>query len=302
MNTTHYPACQQSESIAYSVGDRNRSKKEPSFTYLKCDHCKVLRLDRVPSNLSDYYPSEYYKLPSLAQVQKMGRKDFYKIDLVRQYLQQGRLLEVGPALGIFAVQAKSSGFEVSAIELDHQCCSFLNNVAKIPTQQSSEPEIALLKAMPQHAIALWHVIEHLPNPWAVIEACSLKLESGGYLFIAAPNPDSFQHRVMRSHWPHTDAPRHLYLIPPQALIEFAQSQGMELVHYTTNDRYANQMNRFGWQRLLMNTVRFLPFKVAMYLAGYVLHLAMMGFDRREGQGSAYTIVLQKQGTTSGSGV
>jgi 2-polyprenyl-3-methyl-5-hydroxy-6-metoxy-1,4-benzoquinol methylase len=291
--TYHCPLCQKSERTAYSVNDRNRSREAPLFTYLKCDHCKVLRLEQIPENLSDFYPSEYYKLPSLEKVKAMGKKDLFKIDLVRQYLQRGRLLEIGPALGIFAVQAKLAGFEVSAIELDQQCCRFLNEMAEIPTQQSSTPDASLRNVLPQHAIALWHVIEHLPNPWAVIEACSHKLESDGYLFIAAPNPESFQHRITGKYWPHTDAPRHLYLLPSKALINFAESLGMKVVHCTTSDRYAYQMNRFGWQRLLMNTVSFYPLKVAMYLAGYFLHLAMMPFDRREGQGSAYTIVLKK---------
>jgi 2-polyprenyl-3-methyl-5-hydroxy-6-metoxy-1,4-benzoquinol methylase len=295
LNTYHCPSCQDSESIAYSVNDRNRSRKEPLFTYLKCENCKVLRLERVPDDLSDFYPSEYYKLPSLDKVLEMGRKDLFKINLVRKYLQKGRLLEVGPALGIFAVQAKSTGFQVSAIELDRQCCNFLNDVAKIPTQQSSEPDIAMLNVISQHAIALWHVIEHLPNPWAVIEACSRKLESGGYLFIAAPNPESFQHRKMQKYWPHTDAPRHLYQLPAQSLISVAETHGLELVQHTTRDKYARQMNRFGWQRLLMNLVPTFPLKVFMFVLGYFLYLGMSHWDNREGQGAAYTLVFRKKG-------
>lgn len=302
MQTVHTPSCAGLFERIYATTDRNQKLSGEVFQLYQCKRCGLVKLESIPENLATYYPSSYYKIPTYEQIEKKADQDYFKIDLVKRFVPSGSILEIGAAYGIFALQAKKQGYKMTAIEFDPQCCDFLKNNIKVNTINSSMPESALTTVSTQDAIAIWHVIEHLSNPWAVIEQACKKLNPGGHLFIAAPNPESFQHRVMRSHWPHTDAPRHLYLIPSKALIEYAQSCGMELVHCTTSDRYAYQMNRFGWQRLLMNTVNFYPFKVALYVVGYVLHLVMMGFDRKEGRGSAYTLVLRKSETTSESSV
>lgn len=293
MNTYPPPFCQCAEDVAYEINDRNRGKSEPYFSYLKCRKCGTFRIKNIPLNLSSYYPPQYYKIPNLKEVEAKGQKDEFKISLVTKYLRNGNFLEVGPAFGIFALQAKKYGFQVSTIEMDGQCSEFLNNIAQIPTMQSSEPEVAMKNVLLQNGIALWHVIEHLPNPWALIDTAAGKLFPGGYLFIAAPNPESFQHELMGKFWPHTDAPRHLYLLPSKAIIQHAKACGLEFVHLSTRDSYTKQMNRFGWQRMLMNLVPTFPLKAIMYVIGYGLSLLMSPWDNREGRGSAYTLVLRK---------
>ncbi len=293
MNTYSPPFCHCAEEFAYKINDRNRGEANPYFSYLKCQKCGTFRIETIPEDLSSYYPPEYYKIPSLKEIEAKAQKDTFRISLVSKYLKSGNLLEVGPAFGIFGFQAKKHGFQVSAIEMDGQCCDFLNNVAHIPTQQSTEPELTMRNVPSQNGIALWHVIEHLPNPWALIETAGERLLPGGYLFIATPNPESFQHELMGKNWPHTDAPRHLYLLSSRTIIRHAKTCGLELVHLSTGDRYTKQMNRFGWQRMLMNLASTFPLKAIMYVIGYGLALLMSPWDNKEGRGSAYTLVLRK---------
>ncbi len=293
MNTYPSPFCQCSEDLSYKINDRNRGQAEPYFSYLKCAKCGTLRITEIPENLSSFYPPQYYKIPSLKEVEAKTQQNTFKISLVSKYLRGGNFLEVGPAFGIFALQAKKHGFQVSAIEMDGQCCDFLNNIANIPTAHSADPERAMRNMPLQNGIALWHVIEHLPNPWALIDIAATKLDPGGYLFIATPNPESFQHELMGKNWPHIDAPRHLYLISSRSIIQHAQTCGLELVHLSTRDSYTKQMNRFGWQRMLMNLVPTFPLKAVMYVIGYGIAFLMSPWDNKEGRGSAYTMVLRK---------
>jgi 2-polyprenyl-3-methyl-5-hydroxy-6-metoxy-1,4-benzoquinol methylase len=58
-------------------------------------------------------------------------------------------------------------------------------------------------------IAIWHGIEHLPDPWAVLRQCAQQLAPHGVLVIATPNPDSIQFGIFRQYWVHLDAPRHV---------------------------------------------------------------------------------------------
>lgn len=293
IQTHHTPGCDGNETDWFHVGDRNRRIGTGKFRYLRCDHCSLIRLDNVPSNLGDYYPADYYALPTVDQLAKIADADPFKIDVVKRFAKQGRLLEIGPAYGIFAFQAKQAGFQVDVIEMDARCCDYLNRVVGINALCSTAPHEAISALGAHDVIALWHVIEHLPDPWALLGSAANNLAPNGILILAAPNPDAWQFHVMGKEWPHLDAPRHLYLLPPQTLTEYVQTLGLELIHFTTTDSDARQWNRFGWQRLLMNHVRGKWLKHVAFVMGYALSLVLAPFESRDPKGSSYTLIFRK---------
>jgi hypothetical protein len=109
-----------------------------------------------------------------------------------------------------------------------------------------------------------------------------------------PNPDAWQFKIMGRHWPHLDAPRHLTLIPEAWMTEQVFELGLERVYLTSDDRDARSWNRFGWQRLLINRFKSKIMLGAMFLLGYILSLVMALADRRNFNGSTYTIIYQKK--------
>lgn len=293
MQTHHTPGCDGKESSWFHVSDRNRRIGTSIFRYLRCERCGLIRLDNVPASLGDYYPTEYYELPTLKQLEAVAVADPFKIDTIQRFIPKGRLLEIGPAYGAFAFQAKRAGFQVDVIEMDARCCDYLNQVIGVDALCSATPHEAISTLGNHDVIALWHVIEHLPDPWALLSAAANNLAPGGILILAAPNPDAWQLRVMGKEWPHLDAPRHLYLLPVQILTVYAQSLGLERLHFTTTDSDAKRWNRFGWQRLLMNHVRGKWLERAAFVMGYALSFVMAPFESHNPKGSAYTLVFRK---------
>lgn len=295
IQTYHTPSCDGTETDWFHVTDLNRHITTKEFRYLRCDRCGLIRLDNVPADLGDYYPDDYYALPSLEQLVATGAADGFKIDTVKHFMQQGRLLEIGPAYGVFALQAKQAGFQVDVIEMDERCCEHLNRVVGVNALCSASPHETIQTLAAHDVIALWHVIEHLPDPWAMISAAAENLAPNGIFVIAAPNPESWQFHVMGREWPHLDAPRHLYLLPEQVITEYARKLGLERIHYSTTDSDAKSWNRFGWQRLLMNRVRGKWLERACFVMGYALSFVMAPFESNGSKGSAYTLVFRKVG-------
>jgi 2-polyprenyl-3-methyl-5-hydroxy-6-metoxy-1,4-benzoquinol methylase len=293
IETHHTPGCDGNEADWFHVGDRNRRIGTSEFRYLRCERCGVIRLNNVPNNLDDYYPNDYYDLPTLNQLAAFAAADSFKIETIQRFIRGGRLLEVGPAYGTFAFQAKQAGFQVDVIEMDARCCDYLNRVVGINALCSATPHEAISALGAHDVIALWHVIEHLPDPWALLSAAASNLAPDGILVIAAPNPVAWQFHVMGKEWPHLDAPRHLYLLPAQTLAEYAQRLGLERLHFTTTDSDAKRWNRFGWQRLLMNHVRGKWLERAAFVVGYALSFFLAPFESRDPKGSAYTLVFRK---------
>lgn len=294
IQTHHTPGCVGKETNWLSAPDRNRRIGNGEYHYLRCECCGLIRLDNVPADLGDYYPNDYYELPTLAQLAKVAAVDPFKIKIVQLFAQQGRLLEIGPAYGTFAFQAKQAGFQVDVIEMDVRCCDYLNRIVGVNALCSASPHetISTLDAS-YDVIALWHVIEHLPDPWALLRAAANHLTPNGILVLAAPNPDAWQFQLMGSHWPHLDAPRHLYLLPAQVLMDYTQRLGLKHIHYSTTDSDAKSWNRFGWQRLLMNRVRGKWPERACFVLGYIIGFFMAPFETHDNKGSAYTFVFRK---------
>lgn len=293
IRTVHTPGCPGQEQVVFRARDRNRRVSRQPFTYLRCDTCGLVRLADPPADLGQFYPSTYYDLPSRQRLDQIAARSTFKINVIRQFAKSERLLEIGPAFGVFAYQAKQAGYDVSAIEMDARCCDYLRTELQIQTKQADAPERAIAEFAPQDVIALWHVIEHLPDPWALLRNAAAKLRPGGIIVIAAPNPDAWQFKFMGAAWPHIDAPRHLYLLPRHTIAEFAGQFGLSMIHASTDDEDARSWNRFGWQRLLMNACPEKWTERAAFVLGWMLSVAMSPLDRRPGAGSAYTLVLRK---------
>ena len=294
METKHTPGCTGHERPIFRASDRNRRITSHQFQYLHCGTCDLIRLACIPDDLGQYYPNTYYEMPSFDRIAAIAAKDPFKIETVRRHSRPGRLLEIGPAWGTFALQAKQAGYRTTAIEMDSACCDFLNRTIGIDAVCSDAPHEAMAKLPPQDVIALWHVIEHLPDPWALLDAAAANLAPNGILVIASPNPGAWQFHVMGRQWPHLDAPRHLYLLPAETLAGYAAAAGLVCIETTTQDKDAKRWNRFGWQRLLMNSVQGKWLQRGAYIAGFGLSALLAPFESGRANGSAYTLVLRKQ--------
>ena len=276
-----------------STKDENRKVTSTVFNYIRCNQCRLISLQNVPFDLGQYYADDYFNIPLVAHIDALARRQDAKMAAIAPFVRGGRLLEIGPAVGAFAQRATVEGYQVEVIERDAACCDFLSTSLNIKTHHSACPE-KIIPTLDQHdVIALWHVIEHLENPFELFSAAAENLRSGGILVIGTPNPESYQFGLMKSMWPHIDAPRHVHLIPHAVLIERGKSLGLELCYLTTRDTDARSWNRFGWQRLFMNR---LPTKVgaACGLAlGTVISAVMAPLEGRALNGSAYTLTLRK---------
>ena len=288
------PQCDGETDHAFDTTDLNRRIGEERFSYLRCRACGVVFLANVPRDLARYYPSEYYVIArSLDELATWAQSERYKLDIVCRYRNAGRLIEVGPASGAFAFLARTAGFEVTAIEMDERCSRYLAEKVGLHVIHSSDEADALRGAPQADVIAMWHVIEHLVDPWSMLEVAAAKLRPGGVLVLAAPNPNAWQFGVFGGKWAHVDAPRHLWLIPPGVLAERGARCGLAVRLVTTRDPGSLFWNRFGWQYSLANGFG-VPFRLAS-LGARALAMAAAPIEAREGRGSAYTIVMEKPG-------
>jgi 2-polyprenyl-3-methyl-5-hydroxy-6-metoxy-1,4-benzoquinol methylase len=286
--------CNTESELYFRSRDYNRRVTRERFDHYRCLKCGLIFIFPIPENLGEYYPQTYYSVPESVEILEAGAAhERYKIKIIQRYVKQGRLLEIGPSLGCFTYLAKNSGFEAEAIEMDARCSKFLNEVAGIPTINSNDVCDALSTVKPYDVIAMWHVIEHLPNPWKTLESISENLNHDGILVLATPNPNAFQFYVLGRYWPHVDAPRHVMLMPAKSLVEKMESLGMQVELITTTDEGGLGWNIFGWEFLFSNMCSPPIVKRMLGIVGRGMARLFSPIEKMEGKGSAYTIVFRK---------
>lgn len=297
MQSQPCPNCGAAAPLTHRARDYNKKISNEVFDYYRCPRDGYVFLYPIPADLGSYYPSSYYDLPRDAeeQAQRAMSGQQWKLDILLSVARSGRLLEIGPAYGLFAFLAKRAGFQVTGIEMDARSSQHLRDVVGIEVVETSDTLAALEELEPFDVIVLWQVIEHLPDPWATMEAAARRLKPGGVLILDTPNPDAFQFRVLGHRWAHLDAPRHVVLIPARMLVEQAERHGLETEVLTASNVSANGFNGFGWAFTFQNFLGDNPLGRAANILGRALAKVLIPIERTRWRGSTYTAILRKTG-------
>jgi 2-polyprenyl-3-methyl-5-hydroxy-6-metoxy-1,4-benzoquinol methylase len=289
------PYCGARARLRFDAVDANRHLSPERFSYRQCDRCGLVFLWPVPDDVGRYYPPDYYAFPASRSDLVAGSRphDAYKIELLRALAPGRRLVEVGPGTGGFAALAQDAGYDVAVIEMDARACAFLEGTVGVRVHHTEDAASALRREGPFDVIAMWHVIEHLRDPFDTLRAVADALVPGGVAIIAAPNPAALQLRLLGRRWTHLDAPRHLFLVPIATLEEASTRCGLEVAAVTTTDVGTLAWNRFGWRESMAHLVRGRYTGHALRLLGGVPAALAAPIERRGRRGATYTMALRR---------
>lgn len=292
------PFCGGPGARLFDAWDRNRETTRERFAYARCRPCGTVFIVDPPADLARYYAEDYYHFgpdgePAWKSDPPRMLAASHRVDLLRAHTEPGRLIEIGAGTGAFAVAAQSAGFQVSAIEMSERCCRYLSEREGIDAICSDRPLDAIAQLPPARAVALWHVLEHLPNPAEVFARAAEKVQPGGVLAIAVPNPRSLQFRVLRTRWVHLDAPRHLCLMPAAALIDRGRDLGLTDVALITNDPDGLECNFFGWVGALRRHPAIGSTPDLVSHCARAIERTLAPLERTGDRGSAVTILMRK---------
>jgi 2-polyprenyl-3-methyl-5-hydroxy-6-metoxy-1,4-benzoquinol methylase len=156
----------------------------------------------------------------------------------------GRLLDVGCGNGDFLHRMYKRGWSVTGIDFDAKA---IENAKKRAGEGSIFLNTDLSGArFPDNsfdAITMSHVIEHVPDPVALLTEVRRILKTPGQLVITTPNLQSFGHQKFQDCWAGLDAPRHLQIFSLPALQMCARKAGFTTMKASTSA--ANGDGLFG---------------------------------------------------------
>jgi SAM-dependent methyltransferase len=162
--------------------------------------------------LAAYYRDEYraeYKgvtVPKKKHVLRAARLARQRLALLAPLLQPGAsLLDLGAGGGEFVFLARSAGFQARGIEPNagyaNYACDALGLDITPGTWQTQH-----LASGSLHAVTLFHVLEHLPDPLACLRELHRWLQAEGVLLVEVPhllpNAGNPRNRFHRAHLLH----------------------------------------------------------------------------------------------------
>ncbi len=163
---------------------------------VRCSGCGVVYLDPVPAEARqpETYGAGYYE-PWQEREERLRRR------LWRRRLRQvaarsatGALLDVGCGDGLFLRVARDAGWRVEGIEFSPEGARRASERLDRPVAVGDLAADRILRG-PFHVVTLWHVLEHVETPLALLEGARTRLHPGGLLAVAVPNLDNLPMRL-----------------------------------------------------------------------------------------------------------
>ena len=228
------PLC-DSENVVHFLQTRDYFLTREPFELFKCSGCGFIFTQDYPEpdNMNRYYESDDYishndsargLLNNLYRISRsfMLRR---KKSIVRRHtrLGKGNLLDIGSGTGHFISFMKKAGWEVKGIEINDKAREF--SVSHFGLEVIPKELISSLASGSFDCITLWHVLEHLQDPFKYAAEISRLLKPGGICITAHPNCSSFDARYYKESWAAWDVPRHLWHFTPETFRLFSEKAG-----------------------------------------------------------------------------
>ena len=160
--------------------------------FRRCSACGFTQPERVPV-LPGFFDRLYDQLWSADWVQQEFESDYKDLifrtilrGLARRSAAGGRLLDIGAHAGRFLHLAQRAGWHPEGIELNPRTAAFAATRTGLPVH-SVNVERLPLSSRNYGAITLIDVLEHVPDPVALLDRVDDALEAGGWVVVKVPS-------------------------------------------------------------------------------------------------------------------
>jgi len=211
------------------------------FGILRCGCCGAGITEPVPRNLGRYYRGYHGgRHGKTADFRTRQRMAFLKKTVGGA---EGRkLLDVGCGEGTFLLVARAGGWTVAGTEMNPE-----------PARKQGlmvAPGLSECKAMaPFGCATLWHSLEHMADPAAVLNEVRRLLAKDSWLIVAVPNAGGWQASLFGADWLHLDVPRHLFHFGREPLRGLLERCGFTVVREAHEEF---EYDVLGWSQSALN--------------------------------------------------
>jgi SAM-dependent methyltransferase len=215
-------------------------------------HCRICDTLFVVHSLTakeiyEHYRENYYESHKSGSKQREGYESYFslqksmhhsferKLQLVRQRVRSGSLLDVGAAYGTF-LQTAANYYDCTGIEVSR----FAAGIARHTYQTRIVNSCIEQTCFPRDqfdVITMWDVIEHLREPVIALSEAGRILKPGGFCFISTDDVNNWLVKLMGDKWWAIAPPLHLCHFSKQSIRIAAQhAAGFDICEIRKDER------------------------------------------------------------------
>jgi|Deesub1362B_J571_1020462.scaffolds.fasta_scaffold00195_39 2-polyprenyl-3-methyl-5-hydroxy-6-metoxy-1,4-benzoquinol methylase len=228
------------------------------YRIYRCRECGLGITEPAPEHqlLEKLYSSEIYRdnhSRFVGPVEKVLRHFREKRKRrIKKFIPKGQILDIGCGRGVFLAMLRDNGWKTYGLELNDETAYHARDILGLDIRTGDIRNAGFEKES-MDVITLWHVLEHISEPFVTIKECYKLLKPGGLLAIAVPNFDSLQARTFGRYWFHLDIPYHLYHFSLKSLRILLEK---ELFRVVKVRHFSFEFNPFGYLQSFLNILGF----------------------------------------------
>lgn len=294
------PTCQGKNRDFYASGhDYELETCRNEWHFWQCADCGTVWPDPRPAvrELETIYPPHYYSYQLSKTISPIALKgkdflDRLKFAGILKHVgfEPSSFLDIGCGDGRYLKLFADRGLDkqnIFGLELSEEPVSLLRNEGYQAFHRRVEDCEEILPESIELA-TMFHVIEHVADPLAVVRQIGEWLTPGGVLTVETPNIDSLDRRLFgRRWWGGYHIPRHWTLFDPKSLKRLFEEAGLEVTYvgYQTGHSFwmyslhhllkYNSMMPLPWLAKWFDPLKGLPFLIA--ITGFDTIRRLLGF-------------------------
>jgi SAM-dependent methyltransferase len=222
-----------------------------SFELVQCRSCGFATTEPVPASLDRYYPPRYRGFNAVAAF-VLRRLYARRADAwLARLPPRGFALDVGSGPGWMIGALRARGWR--AIGTERSADAAARTRASTGAPMFVGDLDALREGPILDLVVMFHVLEHLADPFATLRGVAARLGPGGVLVLGLPNLASWQARIAGRHWMHLDVPRHLCHFTPTAIERALDTAGFRICSI---DYRSIEHDPLGWVQSALDGLGF----------------------------------------------
>ncbi len=169
--------------------------EKDGLAYERCAACGLATRGggESPPSYHDYLPSLTQTLPPLTR-----KRYEHLLARLAPRRRTGRFLDVGCGGGFLVETARDHGWTAEGTEVSRAAAEF--GRSRGVTIHAGILSDAKLPESAFDVVTMMEVIEHVPDPVALLRECAELLRPGGALYLTTPNWSSLSRRVLGPRW------------------------------------------------------------------------------------------------------
>lgn len=218
--------------IFCDIENKNSVIEENGYFGRKCSQCGLIYISPRPSQneMVDLYVQGNSQMPVEAHLSGgMGKRIYarHNLNIIRKYIKNGAILEIGAGAGYFLDEARKAGFEPYGIELNNVQAKFIRDNFNI---QCEETPLNPSSFDGKIFDVIYHVdvISHFYNPLKEFREMNSKLRKGGFLVFETGNGGDIEQRYFKC-FESFQYPDHLFFFSEKNIEDLLEKTGFQLI-------------------------------------------------------------------------